>query len=305
MSLLNYLFSHLKFGIDRRDIVVEIGSGGDPFLRSDILVEKFIEDCNERDTSVMLDRPVIAADGASLPFPDKSIDFIYCSQVLEHVPNPKQFLDELSRVGKRGYIETPHGDYERLRSRRYHLWYVRNEGDILYLKQKRRWNEYPDIHDYFHKITRLPEYQRIWNKYHSLFNTTIMWENYVRYRIEQYDKFDFSKFTKASNDLVHKPVAASTIPTRQRIKSSLARVIRPLTSAHFNVDLNVLICCPLCRGSLSRIISSSTFTNCASCGAKFPVRDSIPYLLKEEASFSRKNTVSPHRERSNFNHVTF
>jgi len=42
-----------------------------------------------------------------MPFRDKSIDFVYCSHVLEHVDNPMQACSELMRVGRRGYIETP------------------------------------------------------------------------------------------------------------------------------------------------------------------------------------------------------
>lgn len=35
MSFLNYLLFHRKLGIKRNELVVEIGSGGDPFLRPD------------------------------------------------------------------------------------------------------------------------------------------------------------------------------------------------------------------------------------------------------------------------------
>jgi ubiquinone/menaquinone biosynthesis C-methylase UbiE len=42
-----------------------------------------------------------------LPFSDKSIDFVYCSHVLEHVADPLRACMEIKRVGKQGYIETP------------------------------------------------------------------------------------------------------------------------------------------------------------------------------------------------------
>lgn len=37
-------------------------------------------------------------DGKTLPFPDQSFQGVLCNQVLEHVAEPEQFLDELSRV---------------------------------------------------------------------------------------------------------------------------------------------------------------------------------------------------------------
>mgnify|MGYP001172298494 CR=1 FL=1 len=42
-----------------------------------------------------------------LPFPDNSIDFIYCSHVLEHLDNPIEIIKEISRVGKFGLVIVP------------------------------------------------------------------------------------------------------------------------------------------------------------------------------------------------------
>jgi SAM-dependent methyltransferase len=42
-----------------------------------------------------------------LPFADKSVDFIYCRHVLEDLHNPLHVCQEMSRVAKAGYIETP------------------------------------------------------------------------------------------------------------------------------------------------------------------------------------------------------
>ena len=286
MPPLNFLFRHHKLGIKRSDLVIEIGSGGDPLLRSDILVEKYIEDQTERSsTPVISDRLTVAADGVALPFKDKSVDYIFCCQVLEHVSNAKSLLDELNRVGKRGLIETPHGNYEMLRPRTTHLWYIWNENAVLRLKQKKSWNEFPESFDYFHKITRLPGYNRIWNKYNFFFNTTLEWQDKIDYRIEQDEEFDFSRFTKASIKPGHNPIIGNKIPMKMQIKSWLARIIRPLISTHWRIDLNDFICCPLCRGKLSRVSRESISTKCYQCGANFPVKRSIVRLLREEAFF--------------------
>ena len=42
-----------------------------------------------------------------LPFKDKEFDYIIASHVVEHVEDISYFLNELSRIGKRGYIEVP------------------------------------------------------------------------------------------------------------------------------------------------------------------------------------------------------
>lgn len=39
-------------------------------------------------------------DGKVIPFPDRSFDIVFLSQVLEHVPNPQSLLHEINRVLK-------------------------------------------------------------------------------------------------------------------------------------------------------------------------------------------------------------
>ncbi len=46
-------------------------------------------------------------DGYNIPLEDRSIDFGFSTHVLEHVPNPRQFLREIHRVCKKAFIEVP------------------------------------------------------------------------------------------------------------------------------------------------------------------------------------------------------
>jgi len=49
---------------------------------------------------------LVNAAAEALPFADKEFDYVICNQVLEHSDDPAQFLREVMRVGKAGYIET-------------------------------------------------------------------------------------------------------------------------------------------------------------------------------------------------------
>lgn len=49
----------------------------------------------------------VKCDVEKMPFSDKEFDFVIASHILEHVNDPYKFCDELSRIGKRGYIEIP------------------------------------------------------------------------------------------------------------------------------------------------------------------------------------------------------
>lgn len=51
--------------------------------------------------------PAMAFDGRRLPFDDATFDGVYCSNVLEHTPDPNSIIDELARVlrpGGWGYL---------------------------------------------------------------------------------------------------------------------------------------------------------------------------------------------------------
>ena len=49
-----------------------------------------------------------------MPYEDKEFDLIVCSEVLEHLNNPKAALTELNRVGKSLLITVPHEPWFRL-----------------------------------------------------------------------------------------------------------------------------------------------------------------------------------------------
>lgn len=99
-------FNH--FEIKPGQVVVDIGSGHDPFPQATILCDRFLMETEHRHSPIVRDgRPLIVADVEALPFKNKSIDFILCSHVLEHVNDPLLASSELQRVANAGYIETP------------------------------------------------------------------------------------------------------------------------------------------------------------------------------------------------------
>jgi len=53
------------------------------------------------------EKKFVRCDVENLPFKDNEFDFVIASHILEHVKEPENFCRELSRIGKRGYIEVP------------------------------------------------------------------------------------------------------------------------------------------------------------------------------------------------------
>jgi len=96
-----------KLNINKNVIVLDVGSGYRPCVRADILIDKFLSDTRERRRIALIDdRPFIKADACLLSFQDNSLEYIYCSHVLEHVFDPARVMNEFKRVARKGYIET-------------------------------------------------------------------------------------------------------------------------------------------------------------------------------------------------------
>jgi len=97
------------------DICLEIG--GPNFIATEILVPHFsryfiINPSKDELNNFSLRNKIIQiqGDGCQLPFASKSIDFIFCNAVIEHIPQPKRYLlaQEIQRVCKTGFfISTP------------------------------------------------------------------------------------------------------------------------------------------------------------------------------------------------------
>lgn len=104
----SYQEKFITFDIPDGSVVLDIGGGHYPFPKATILSDRYLETTEHRAKPLIRDdRPFVLLDIHDLPFRDKSIDFIYCSHVLEHVEDPYHACSELMRVGRRGYIETP------------------------------------------------------------------------------------------------------------------------------------------------------------------------------------------------------
>lgn len=103
------------------DTIVDVGVTGDPSYKQSNYLEAWYPR-KRKLTAVGIDKaptferlyPGVAycqADGRSLPFPDRSFDFVHSNAVIEHVGSREQqvtFLAELWRVCRRGlFVTTP------------------------------------------------------------------------------------------------------------------------------------------------------------------------------------------------------
>lgn len=88
-------------------IILDIGSGHNPIPRANLLADFFPKKNHHRAGKLIEDRPVIICSVDRIPILSKKIEFVICSHVLEHVVSPVRAGNELGRIAKSGYIETP------------------------------------------------------------------------------------------------------------------------------------------------------------------------------------------------------
>ncbi len=117
-------------------LVLEVGFGGKPYPRADVLLDAY-ENSRERNWAPLIaDRPTVLGFVEQLPFRDKVFDFVIASHVLEHSADPVQFISELQRVAKAGYIEVPDAFFERINPLLdHHLEITQRDGRLVIRKK--------------------------------------------------------------------------------------------------------------------------------------------------------------------------
>jgi SAM-dependent methyltransferase len=186
---IDYQTRFVKFDIKDGEKVLDIGSGGDPFPYATHLTDKFPGDTHHRYQKLNTKNlPFTQADVQNLPFEDKSFDFVYCSHVLEHVEDPAKALSEISRVGKRGFIEVPDkmSDiiFNLTRLQHFHKWYINKVGKKLIFIEYTE-GELRDTGDreLFHMAhSFIPNaFKRMYRKNKDLFTNFHLWEDKIEF----------------------------------------------------------------------------------------------------------------------------
>ena len=125
----SYQKKYNDFDIKETEKVLDIGSGAYPFPLATHLADLYSGETTHRTGEIVLDnRPFFECNIEKMPFKDNEFDFTYCSHLLEHVENPHIACEEIMRISKRGYIETPTKTsdmmYNFTHLKNHHKWHV-------------------------------------------------------------------------------------------------------------------------------------------------------------------------------------
>jgi hypothetical protein len=151
-------FPNLIKSIKSSDRVLEIGPGGNPHPRSDVLLEYDFESTELAQAqrgytpSIITEKPIILYKGDRFPFEDKEFDYVICSHVLEHVQNVDIFISEITRVAHAGYLEYPTIYYDYIYNFPEHMTFIKYKKQKIFWmnKSKTALSSFQEVHNFFY-----------------------------------------------------------------------------------------------------------------------------------------------------------
>jgi uncharacterized protein YbaR (Trm112 family)/SAM-dependent methyltransferase len=272
--------------------VIDIGGGDGPFPRADVICEKFLGDDVERTNPLghAGTRALVVGDLENLPFADKSFDFVFCSHILEHASDPTRAINEITRIGKAGYIEVPSEYLEHAAtSRTSHLWTILRDADgTLVFRQKPVPTPSQTVADVFEKRLWLkdPLYMAWhWKEFYSLFNIGLIWKGTVPHRIERQPVLSdtFEKGQIENIQTIRRALEKAAGQKKAGVRVAIKNMItRRLTNSRIQQEILSITACPTCKGALRK--EGADRLLCDKCRVTYPFINGVPVLLVEHAT---------------------
>ena len=255
-------------------LVLEVGSGGNPYYRANVLLDAHEETRERHWVKLIADRPTVIGIVENLPFRDQAFDFVIASHVLEHSANPERFLAELERVARAGYIEVPDALMERLNPYMDHRLEITLRDARLIIRKKRAWRQDEELAElYEHRAAPLIGQGTI-PRHPFEFHVRYYWQDRIAYTV-------LNPHVDAGWMAPIAPGPALRRTPASMMRNALLRLARlALSQRRRNraIDLIALLRCPACRAG--RMSAEHQVLRCEQCGERYEIKDGIPRLAR-------------------------
>lgn len=261
--------------VPKNALVLEVGSGGNPYPRANVLVDAYEETRERHWVPLTADRPMVLGFVENLPFKDKSFDYVIASHVLEHSPYPEKFLSELQRVAKAGYIETPDAYMERTNPYRDHRLEVTVRNEALVIRKKAAWLVDDDLVELYEAAAKRHLTRETIPSHPFDFHVRYYWSKEINFSVQN-PEVDAAWEPPASvTDLCS---SQSSFGWRTRLMAMLRRLLSQ-GARNRQIDLRVLLRCPSCGGDHLHWENDKDI-DCRDCGKRYPVKGGIPVMTE-------------------------
>jgi uncharacterized protein YbaR (Trm112 family)/SAM-dependent methyltransferase len=261
-------------------LVLEVGSGGKPYPRADVLLDAY-ENTRERNWEPLkADRPTVLGFVEQLPFRDKVFDFVIASHVLEHSRDPEQFIAELQRVAKAGYIEVPDAFFERINPLLdHHLEITQRDGRLMIRKKAAPVVDH-NLVELYEDRAKSYVTSELFVGHPFAFHVRYYWHGKIDFVVvnPEVDATWVAQVTDA-------PVFATSLlgsSLRHRVQGAVLNLIQKISGGRRRqIDLKKLLRCPACKNE--ELVSEPDHVHCGKCKRTYPIRNGVPVMQVSEA----------------------
>lgn len=264
--------------VSHEALVLEVGSGGNPYPRANVLLDAFEETRERHWVPLVADRPFVFAYVEHLPFKTDAFDFLIASHVLEHSRNPEQTLSEFQRVAKAGYIEVPDSFMERINPYKDHRLELTVRDGQLLIRQKANWIVDDELVELYEHRAKAVVTRELMSRRPFHFMVRYYWRRPIDYRvINPHTDIQWPPPPSA----VSQPTTGGIIHVREWLIKTL-RIIGSQHGRNHKIDVFSLLSCPTCK-SESDLRRSSDHLLCTACQSSYPIRNGIPVMYPQRA----------------------
>lgn len=252
-------------------LVLEVGSGGNPYPRANVLLDAYEATRERHWVPLVADRPTVLGYVENLPFQDQAFDFVIASHVLEHSTHPELFLGELQRVARAGYIEVPDAFMERVNPYRDHRLEITVRDARLVIRKKPGWRSDSELVELYEHRAKPLVAGRLIPAHPFDFHVRHYWESSIAFEVLNPD-------TDASWQPPAGGVADGPAGGWRRAFQGILRSLLSQRSRNRRINLQSLLRCPSCRNG--SILQQKL--QCQACGTSYESRHGIPLLYPRE-----------------------
>ncbi len=257
--------------VPRDALVLEVGSGGNPYARSNVLLDAYPETRERHWVPLTVDRPFVFGFLERLPFKDRVFDFVVASHVLEHSPAPERALAEMQRVARAGYIEVPDAFMERVNPYKDHRAEITVRQGRLVIRKKRNWVVDDELLELYEDRAKPLVTRELIPSRPFDFHVRYYWQDSIDYEVLN-PGIDAAWAAPVDD----RPRAAAANGGWRDTVRGLLRTLMSQSGRNRSIDLAALLACPTCRHpDLTR--DGSGFA-CRSCATVYPDRHGMPML---------------------------
>jgi SAM-dependent methyltransferase len=262
--------------VPRSALVLEVGSGGSPYFRANVLIDAYAETRERHWAPFITDRPSVLGMGEALPFRDKCFDFVIASHVLEHSADPENFLRELQRVAKAGYIETPDAFMERINPYWDHRSEVTVRNGVLEVRKKPAWRLDSELVGLYEERAKSLIAGSVIPCNPFTFHTRFYWTDQIPYRVVNPEV----NANWAPPEMTHTTQLQVSLRAKLgRFGLSTVRALFSQRQRNSKIQLVDLLQCPACKST--ELKHRDSVVDCIGCEKQYEMVAGVPRMSVE------------------------